>query len=121
EARTQDEAARQLGWSKSTLVRRLAAGRAALGRRLARRRFAWSAAGAAVLLTDTTTPAAPAPTTVQSTVEAAVGALTGRATAVAIPANVRVLTAGVLKAMVPTKLKLAVGLPVLAVVAAVAW
>jgi RNA polymerase sigma factor (sigma-70 family) len=121
EARTQDEAARQLGWSKSTLVRRLGAARAALGRRLARKGFVWSAAGAAVLLTDAAAPAAPTLKTVWLTVETAVGALTGRRAAGAISANVLVLTEGVLNTMFLTKLQLAAGVLVLAIVAAALW
>src|SRR5262249_10955923 len=67
----QDKAAQQLGLSKSTFLRRLEAARAALGRRLARRGFAWSVAGSAVLLADALAPAAPAPKTICSTVTAA--------------------------------------------------
>src|SRR6516164_4371966 len=52
EGRTQDEAASQLGWSKSTLRRRLEEARDALGSRLKRRGIVWSAALSAVLLSD---------------------------------------------------------------------
>jgi RNA polymerase sigma factor (sigma-70 family) len=121
EGHTQDEAARQLGWSKSTLVRRLGAARTALGRRLARKGLAFSAAGAAVLLTDAAARAAPTLNTVCSTVEAAVGVLSGRAAIGAISANVLLLTEGVMKTMFLTKFKIAGGLLMLAVVAAGAW
>src|SRR5262245_47899456 len=66
EARSQEEAARQLGWSKSTLLRRLEEARAALGLRLTRRDVAWSAAMSAVLLSDCVAPAALAPRLVGS-------------------------------------------------------
>jgi RNA polymerase sigma factor (sigma-70 family) len=121
EARTQDEAARQLGWSKSTLLRRLEAARAALGRRLARKGFAWSAAGAAVLLTGAAAPAAPTLKIVSTTVDAAALTLSGRMTAGAVSANVLDLTQGVLKAMFPTKRKLAAGMLILALAAGGAW
>ena len=52
EGRTQDEAAAQLGLSKSTLRRRLDQGRALLGRRLARRGVAAGAVAAARLVSD---------------------------------------------------------------------
>src|SRR5262249_50917840 len=51
ESRTREEAAKQLGWSKNTVGRRLDEARAALGRRL-RRRGVWPAALSAVLLSD---------------------------------------------------------------------
>src|SRR5262245_14341957 len=49
EGQTQDKAADQLGWSKSTLRRRLEQARAALGSRLKGRGIAWSAVLPAVL------------------------------------------------------------------------
>jgi DNA-directed RNA polymerase specialized sigma24 family protein len=52
ESRTQAEVAQELGWSKSTLVRRLDDARAALGRRLTRKGVVWPAALASVLLSD---------------------------------------------------------------------
>src|SRR5579875_2652 len=58
EGQSQEEVARQLGWSKRTLLRRLEEGRAALGRRLTRKGFAWSAALSSVLLSDCVAPAA---------------------------------------------------------------
>src|SRR5438309_4336818 len=52
EGRTQVEAAQELGWSKSTLVRRLDDARAVLGRRLTRKGVVWPAALASVLFSD---------------------------------------------------------------------
>jgi len=49
EGRTQNEAASQLGWSKSTLIRRLDEARAVLGRRLTRKGVVWPAALSPVL------------------------------------------------------------------------
>jgi RNA polymerase sigma factor (sigma-70 family) len=57
EGRTQEEAARHLGWSKGTLRRRLDKGRELLRRRLIRRGLAPAAALTASLLADGTTPA----------------------------------------------------------------
>ena len=52
EGRTQDEAAAQLGWSKSKLRRHLEKGRNALGRRLTRCGVTMPAALSAILLSD---------------------------------------------------------------------
>jgi RNA polymerase sigma factor (sigma-70 family) len=107
EGRTQDEAADHLGWSRTTLQRRLAEAREALGRRLSRRGVVWPAALSAVLLSDCVAPAALAPGLVGSTVEAAACVANGRAAISGVSANVAVLTEGVLKAMLLTKLKIA--------------
>src|SRR5262249_60370003 len=75
EGRTQDEAASQLAWSKSTLRRRLDEARDALGRRLTGRGIVCPAALSAVLLSDCLASAAPG--LVASTVEAAAGVTGG--------------------------------------------
>jgi len=103
EGRTQDEAASQLAWSKSTLRRRLEEARAALGRRLNGRGIVWPAALSAVLLSDCLTSAAPG--LVASTVEAAAGVAAGKTVASAASVHVAALTEGMLKAMFITKLK----------------
>ncbi len=77
EARTQDEAARQLGWSKNTFRRRLESGRNALGRRLARRGITLSAALTGPLLADTSTQAALPPLLAANTVRAGLASATG--------------------------------------------
>src|SRR5207244_1262081 len=69
EGRTQDEAARQLGWSKSTLRRRLEHGRELLRARLTRRGLSFSAALLGTLL---------APTAASSALPAALAAATLR-------------------------------------------
>ena len=107
EGRSQEEAARQLGWSKSTLLRRLEEARAALGRRLTRRGVVWPAALSAVLLFDSVAPAALAPGLVGSTVEAAATVGTGQtALKAVVSAKVAALTEGVLKTMFTSKLKI---------------
>src|ERR1043165_4212655 len=60
EGRTQDEAAKRLAWSKSTLRSRLEEARDPLARRLTRRGFTLPAALSAVLLSDCAASAAPA-------------------------------------------------------------
>src|SRR5258708_36950066 len=69
EGRSQEEAATQLGWSKSTLLRRLKEARAVLGHRLSRRGVVWPAALSAVLLSDCPAPCALSPRVRCSTVE----------------------------------------------------
>lgn len=101
EGRTQDEAAGQLGWSKSTLRRRLDKARNALAQRLTRRGIVLSAALSAVLLSDCAASAAPG--LVAATVDAALKVAAGeRVVATSTPA-VAVLTQGVLKAMFMTQ------------------
>jgi uncharacterized protein (TIGR03067 family) len=108
EGRSQEEAATQLGWSKSTLLRRLEEARVALGHRLCRRGVVWPAALSAVLLSDCLAPAALAPRLVGSTVEAAARAATGKAAlTAAVSANVAALTERMLQTMFISKLKLA--------------
>ncbi len=80
EGRTQDEAAGQLGWSKTTLRNRLDEARAALGRRLTRRGFVFPAVLSTVLLSDCMTPAAGM---VATTVVGAVAVASGKPVAAA--------------------------------------
>jgi RNA polymerase sigma factor (sigma-70 family) len=120
EGHTQDEAAGQLGWSQRTLRRRLEEARAVLGRRLAGRGVIWTAALAAVLLSECTTPAALPPGLVGSTAEAAASAATGPAAATAVVSErVAALTEGVLKTMSTSKLKTATAALVLLAAVAV--
>jgi RNA polymerase sigma factor (sigma-70 family) len=107
EGRTQDESASQLGWSNSTLRRRLEQARTALGYRLHRRGIVRSTALTAVLVSDCMAPAALAPALVASTVEA-VARVSGGATVVSVvSAPVAALTEGVMKTMFVTRLQLA--------------
>jgi len=105
EGRTQEESASQLGWSKSTLRRRLEEARVALAARLNGRGIVLPAALSAVLLSDCLASAAPAPGFVASTVEAAAGVVAGNSVATAASAKVAALTEGVLKTMFLTSLK----------------
>jgi RNA polymerase sigma factor (sigma-70 family) len=106
EGRTQDEAASQLGWSKSMLRRRLQEARDALARRLRQRGLTWSAVLSAVLLSDCVSQAAPGPGLVASTVAAVAGLARGKTAALAASAPVAHLLEGVLKTMFLSKLKL---------------
>lgn len=101
----QEDAARQLGWSKSTLIRRLEEARLALGRRLTRRGVSWSAALSAILLSDCVASAALPPQLVGSTVEAASLVVAGAVTTSAVSPKVGALTEGVINAMYASKLK----------------
>jgi RNA polymerase sigma factor (sigma-70 family) len=108
EGRTQDETASQLGWSKSTLRRRLEEAREALGSRLKGRGIVWPAALSAVLVSDCTASVAPAPGLVAFTVEVAAGVATGQTVTTAASAPVASLTEGVMKTMLMDKLKIGI-------------
>jgi RNA polymerase sigma factor (sigma-70 family) len=108
EARTQDEAASQLGWSKSTLLRRLEEARTTLARRLARKGFALSVPLAAVLLSDcAVSPALPSQL-MPRICGAALAVASGKAAAGPVSAKVASLTQGVLDTMFLSKFKTAV-------------
>jgi RNA polymerase sigma factor (sigma-70 family) len=100
EGLTQDEAAQQLGWSKSTCRRNLERGRDLLGARLARRGITLSAALLAPLLSGSEAAAVPA-ALVEATVRAALSDGPGRAAAA------RLITSldGAAKPMLSNKLK----------------
>jgi RNA polymerase sigma factor (sigma-70 family) len=109
EGRTQDEAADQLGWSKSTLRRRLEQARAALGSRLKGRSIAWSTALPAVLASESLTAAAMPLARVDSTVAAALAVVNGKSAVLAASARVAVLTEGVRKTMFAKKIGIVAG------------
>lgn len=106
EGRTQDESAQQLGWSKSTLRRRLDEGRTALAARLQRRGLVVPAALSAVLLSDCLAAGEPFPGLVAATTKAAAGVAAGESLANAASAKAAALAEGVLRAMIPSKLRL---------------
>lgn len=71
EGKTQEEAARLLGWSKGTLRRRLDKGREILRRRLAARGLAPATALTATIFADGTTPASVSPILAEATMRMA--------------------------------------------------
>jgi RNA polymerase sigma factor (sigma-70 family) len=105
EGRTQDEAARQLGWSLGAFRGRLERGRARLRARLDRRGVGLAVL-AAVAASDATAGAVPAGI-VGNIVTAATAVAAGDA--VAVPAGVAALAAEVLRTMTMTKLQWAAG------------
>jgi RNA polymerase sigma factor (sigma-70 family) len=91
ESRTQDEAARQLGWSKSTFGRRMSRARDLLAQRLTRRGLTLSAALTAPVLFDSAAMATVPPLLVASTVRASLAAALGQATEALVSAQVAAL------------------------------
>jgi RNA polymerase sigma factor (sigma-70 family) len=104
EGRTQHEAARQLGWGKNTLRRRLEEAREALGRRLARRGFGPSLLPAA-LFVDGISPTPPAGLLAATAETAAHAATSPAGAAVAVAAEVLSLARGVAPTMFLTSIK----------------
>jgi RNA polymerase sigma factor (sigma-70 family) len=105
EGRTQDEAAKRLMWSKSTLRSRLEEARDALARRLTARGITLPAALSAVLLSECIASAMPAPGLVARAVEAAADIAAGKTLATTTSATIAALTEGVLKTTFMTKPK----------------
>jgi RNA polymerase sigma factor (sigma-70 family) len=105
EGRTQEEAAKRLAWSKSTLRSRLEEARDALARRLSERGVTLTTALSAVLLSDCVASATPAPELLTMAVEAVADVAAGKTLATAASATVSALAEGAIKAMFITKLK----------------
>ncbi len=103
---TQDEAASQLGVSKSTIRRCLDRGRDELASRLKKRSVTLSAVLLAPLLAEGTASAALPLPLLHATVEAASHLAFGKTMAAAVSARVSNLTEGVLKNMFLKKLKM---------------
>jgi hypothetical protein len=114
QGRPRREAARQLGLPDGTLSRHLAAGRKLLAERLSRRGVALSGGALAALLAREAAAAQVAASLVGATAKTAALVAAGHLAAVSMP--VAVLTKGVLRAMFLTKLKVAAGAVLLAVV-----
>jgi RNA polymerase sigma factor (sigma-70 family) len=104
EGLTQDEAARRLGLSLSTIKRRLERGRERLRIRLTKRGLALSAALSVCALSPTIGSALP-PTLLKSTILAAASIVAGNSKAAGlVSAHVAALTQGVIKAMFVSRL-----------------
>lgn len=104
EGHTQDEAARQLGWSPQVLRGRIERGRAVLRRRLVRRGFGLSAVAAGALL-EQAPAAVPALLTAQ-TVRTVMGSF--HAPAMAVSLHIATLAEAGMQSLAATKLKLVV-------------
>jgi RNA polymerase sigma factor (sigma-70 family) len=117
EGKTQDEAAKRLGWSKSTFRRRLERARDLLGRRLNRRGLALSAALSAPLLTGTSANALVPPALTATTTRAALLVGSGQRATALVSAQVSVLVAEA-GTLLTAKAKAVIALVVLLSVAA---
>ena len=114
EGKTQEDAARELGWSKGTVSGRLARAKDMLRARLTRRGFAPSAALMGLILTEETVSAAVPASLAEGAVRSAVSVILGRGEVLAASSTVMALAKGTLRAMLLTKVKLsAVSLVVL--------
>ena len=107
EGKTIKEAARQLGVPDGTLAALLARGRGMLAKRLARRGLAVFGGALGAALSRGVASACVAPSVVSCTIETASLFAAGQAASGLIPVKVATLTAGVLKTMLLTKLKIA--------------
>ncbi len=105
EGQTNEEAARQLGCPKGTILSRLARGRERLRSRLARRGLALSVGGLATVLAQNASAASVPAGLVSSTLQAAIPFAAGQAATGLISAPVAALIEGVLHSMFLTQLK----------------
>ena len=109
EGRTREEAAQRLGCTAGSVKGRLECGRVLLRGRLVRRGLTLSAATFATVLSESAAPAAVPGHLLDATVKAAlISAAADAVAAGAVSAQVTALTQGVLKAMMISKLRLAV-------------
>jgi RNA polymerase sigma factor (sigma-70 family) len=122
EGKTRKEAARQLNVPEGTVAGRLARARIMLARRLARHGLAMSGGALAAAVSRQATSACVPSSVVSSTIKAATLFASGEAAATGvISVKVAILTEGVLKAMLLSKLKIAtVGLLLVALLSGAA-
>jgi RNA polymerase sigma factor (sigma-70 family) len=107
EGKTRLEAARQLGVPPGTLAARLTRGRALLAKRLARRGAAVSGGTLAAVLAEQATSASGPAALVSSTIKAVTAVSVGQAASISIiSAQVAALTEGMVKTMLPGKIKI---------------
>lgn len=107
EGKTQDEAAEQLGWTRSTFRNRLERGRELLRGRLERRGVLLSTGLLASALSQSAASAMVSTSLLDATIEGALAFGMGEATAAGFSAHAVVLAKGALHAMVLTKIKVA--------------
>jgi RNA polymerase sigma factor (sigma-70 family) len=106
EGKSCEDAARQLGCARGTVLSRLARARDRLRSRLTRRGLAIMPAAVAAVLTESAAPAKVPAALANTTLKAAIPFAAGHATMAGVaPASVTALTKGVLQAMFVTKLK----------------
>jgi RNA polymerase sigma factor (sigma-70 family) len=118
EGNTNEQAARQLGCPRGTVLSRLARGRERLRTRLARRGVVLSAALLATILLSRASAASVPPALVELTVKAAIPFAAGNAAAGLISARAAAWTEGALKAMFMTRLKMSAAVALLVALAA---
>ena len=122
EGRTVKEVARHLGWPQGTVAGRLARARLMLTKRLAQRGLALPAGALAAALAQGAASAGVPNAVVVSTLKAAAMVAAGQAAAPGvISARVAALTEGVLRTMLLSKLKRAMGLLLTACVLVGVW
>jgi RNA polymerase sigma factor (sigma-70 family) len=105
EGKPRSEVARQLRWPEGTVAGRLARARAMLAKRLLRHGLALSATALATVLPNAAATANVPPSVISSTIEAATLVAAGQAAGGVISSSVALLTEGVLKTMLLTKVK----------------
>jgi RNA polymerase sigma factor (sigma-70 family) len=105
EGKTQEEAARSLGWTRRTVAGRLARAKDLLRSRLTRRGFAPSAALIAAIFAEESASAAVPVVLSDNAVRTAIGVVLGRGEMIAAPSPVSALARGALRAMVLGRVK----------------
>jgi hypothetical protein len=109
QGKTNEQAARQLGWPVGTVFTRLARGRDLLHSRLSRRGLTFSAGALGTVLAEKTASAALPTALLDTTLQVAQALVTAgsKTTAAVASANVAALTEGVIQTMLLSKVKIA--------------